>query len=254
MTNNNPEQVRKKLYEEYEDSLFRLVMHDVAEKEGQLFLEEAGKLKNDPEYLPSPETVQRFTQQLDAHLKKPKAYARRHRILAALNKVAVAMLITLVILGTTVVTVEAVRVKALNFLMDVQQEYTSFQLQDSSSNSEGSSETVDWHQAYVPTYIPEGYEVSATVQNENYINIEFTDLQGSLISYMELSADSTPALDTKNASAFEKISINEHEGTIVVKNSLVTVIWSMDERMFMIRGEIEKETAVKMAEGVKYID
>ena len=38
------------------------------------------------------------------------------------------------------------------------------------------------------------------------------------------------------------------------KNSLVTIIWAMDDRMFMIQGQIEKDMAVKMAEGVKYID
>jgi len=51
MPNNSPEQTRKKLYEAYEDSLFQLVMHDAAEKEGRLFLEEKEKLKNDPECL-----------------------------------------------------------------------------------------------------------------------------------------------------------------------------------------------------------
>ncbi len=49
MPDNSPEQIRKKLYEEYEDSLFKLVMHDAAEKEGKLFLEEKEKLKNDLE-------------------------------------------------------------------------------------------------------------------------------------------------------------------------------------------------------------
>ena len=55
MPNNSPEQIQKKLYEEYEDSLFKLVMHNAAAKEGQLFLEEKAKLKNDLEFQPSPQ-------------------------------------------------------------------------------------------------------------------------------------------------------------------------------------------------------
>ncbi|MFA7077278.1 MAG: DUF4367 domain-containing protein [Syntrophomonas sp.] len=254
MPNNSPEQIRKKLYEEYEDSLFKLVMHDATEKEGQLFLEEKEKLKNDPEFLPSQEAIQKFSQQLDAHLKKPKAYARRQRILKALNRVAVAMLITLVILGTTVVTVQAVRVRVLNFLMDIQQEYTSFQLKDSGSGSEGGSTTIDWHKAYMPTYIPAGYEVITSSNGELLRRIEFKNQQGSFITYMELSEGNKPALDTENASVFETVSINGHEGTLVVKDSLVTIIWQMNNRMFMIRGQTEKDTAVKMTEGVKYIE
>ncbi|MDD4566181.1 MAG: DUF4367 domain-containing protein [Eubacteriales bacterium] len=254
MPNNSSERLRQKLYEEYEDSLFKLVMHDVAEKEGQLFLEEKEKLKNDPEFLPSQEAVQKFSQQLDAQLKKPRAYAGRRRIWQAFNRAAVAMLIVLVVFFTAVATVEAVRVRVLNFLMDIQKEYTSFQLKDSSSGQGGESITIDWRQAYVPTYVPDGYEVSATSQNENYKKIEFTNPQGSLITYMELSAGHKPAVDTENASAFEAVSINGHEGALVEKNSLVTIIWAMDDRMFMIQGQIEKDMAVKMAEGVKYLD
>lgn len=254
MPNNSSEQLRQKLYDEYEDSLFKLIMHDVAEKEGQLFLEEKEKLKNDPGFLPSQAAVQKFSQQLDTQLKKSKAYAGRRHIWQALNRAAVAILVAMVIFFTTVATVEAVRVRVLNFLMDIQEEYTSFQLKDSSNGSEGGSTTIDWSQAYVPTYLPDGYEVSATSQNENYKKIEFTNSQGSLITYMELGAGHKPALDTENASVFEEVSINEHEGALVVKNSLVTVIWAMEERMFMIRGEIGKDTVVKMAEGVKYLD
>jgi hypothetical protein len=253
LPNNSPEQIRKKLYEEYEESLFKLVMHDVAEKEGRLFLEEKDKLKNDPEYLPSQAEVQKFSRQLDAQLRKPKVYARRRRIWQALNKVAIAILIVLVILGATVVTVEAVRVRAMNFLMDIQQEYTSFQLKDN-SGSEGGSVTIDWHQSYIPTYIPDGYEISTARKEERSRIIEFQNPQGESITYMELMQGSKPHLDTENASDLDTVSINGREGTLVAKGSSVTLIWAMNDSMFIVRGQIDKNTAVKMAEGVKYID
>ncbi len=254
MPNNNREQVRKKLYEEYEDSLFRLVMHDVAAKEGQLFLEEAEKLRNDPEFQPSQQEVQKFSRQVNAHFKKTKAYARRIRAWQVLNKAAIAMLIVLLILGTTVMTVQAVRVRVLNFLVDIQQEYTSFQLKDSSSGSKVDNTTIDWHQAYVPTNIPDGYEVSSISDGKLLKTIEFKNLQGSFITYTELNKDTKPALDTENASIVKAVSISGYEGTLVVKNSLSTVIWAMNDRIFMIRGEIDEELAIKMAEGVKYTD
>lgn len=251
MPNNNPENTRRKLYEAYEDSLFQLVMHDAAEKEGRLLLEEKEKLKKDPEFIPSQDALRNFGKQLDTRRKKTQSYAGKQRLWQALNKAAIALLIMLVILGATVVSVQAVRVKVLNFLMDIQQEYTSFQLKDSSGISEGENPIVDWRQAYVPTYIPEGYEVSATSQNDNYKKIEFKNSQGTLINYMELSLDHQPTVDTENASVFETITINGHEGALVVKNSLVTIIWAMEDRMFMIRGEIEKDMVIKIAEGVK---
>ena len=253
MPNNSPEQIRKKLYEEYEESLFKLVMHDVAEKEGRLFLEEKEKLMNDPEYLPSQAAVQRFSRQLEVQLKKPQVYARRLHIWQALNKVAIAMLIALVILGAAVMTVEAVRGRVLNFLVDIQQEYTSFQLKDS-SNLENTITTINWHQSYVPTYVPDGYEVHAVTIDTRSRLIEFQNSQGESFTYMEVKQGNKPHLDTENASELDTVSINGHEGTVIVKDSLVTVIWAMNDRILMIRGQISKGTAVKIAQGVKYVE
>lgn len=251
MPNNSPEQIQKKLYEDYEDSLFKLVMHNSAAKEGQIFLEEKAKLKNDPEYQPSTAAFHKFSQQMDTHLKKQQVYARKQRILSTINKAAVAMVIMLVVLGSVVMTVEAVRVRVLNFVMDVDPEYTSFALKDS---DKGESTIVDWHKSYVPTVIPAGYEVNAVSTGKYAKSIEFKNKQGLLITYMELSESSKPQLDTENASTIETINIKGHEGKLIVKDSLVTIIWPMNGHMYIIRGQMEKETAVKIAEGVKYKD
>lgn len=251
MPNNSPEQIKKKLYEEYEDSLFKLVMHDAAEKEGQLFLEEKAKLKNNPEYQPSPAAIQRFSQQLDNHLKKQKGYAGKQRILSTINRAAVAMLIILVLLGSVVMTVEAVRVRVLNFVMNVKPEYTSFALKDNGNRGE---KNVDWHKAYAPTFIPAGYEVNAVSAGEFSKTIEFKNKQGLLITYMELNEDSQSQLDTQNASSIETVNINGHEGKLIIKNAMLTIIWPMHDHMCIIRGQMEKDTAVKIAEEVRYID
>lgn len=253
MPNNNPENTRRKLYEAYEDSLFQLVMHDAAEKEGRLLLEEKEKLKKDPEFIPSQDALRNFGKQLDTRRKKTQSYAGKQRLWQALNKAAIALLIMLVILGATVVSVQAVRVKVLNFLMDIQQEYTSFQMKDS-SGSKGGGATIDWHQAYIPTYIPDGYEISTARKDERSRVIEFQNPQGASITYMELMQGSKPHVDTENASDLETVSINGFEGTLVAKGSSVTLIWAMNDSMFIISGQIGKDTAVQIAEGVKYVE
>jgi len=202
----------------------------------------------------SQEAVEKFDKLLDARLKKSRAYDGKQRLWQAFNRVAIALLIMLVVLGVTVVSVEAVRVRVLNFFMDIQQEYTSFQLKDSSGVAEGGDTIADWRQAYVPTYIPEGFEVSDVFEGKLSKDIEFKNAQGSLINYMELSESTKTAVDTENADLFETITINGHEGALVVKNSLVTVIWAMNDRIFIIQGKIDRDMAVKMAEGVKYIE
>lgn len=91
MPSNNTDRFRK-LNEEYEDGLFRLIMDDVAEKEGRLLFEENEQLKSDPENIPSQKDVDRFATLLDSHLKKAKKIKKYHRTSKIFTRVAAAML------------------------------------------------------------------------------------------------------------------------------------------------------------------
>lgn len=71
---------------------------------------------------------------------------------------------------------------------------------------------------------------------------------------MELSEGSKPQLDTENASTIKTININGYEGKLIKKDSLVTIIWPINDHMYIIRGQMEEKTAENIAKGVKYID
>lgn len=75
MANQNTD-TREKLYEEYEDSLFRLVMHSASEKEGKLLLEEKAVLLNDAASKPSAEAVKKFEQRMASYRKKKMSRKR----------------------------------------------------------------------------------------------------------------------------------------------------------------------------------
>jgi hypothetical protein len=55
--------------EEYEDAIFQLAMNKLAEMEGKRYLEEMEALKNDPEYMPSPEAQKKFLELLERYHK-----------------------------------------------------------------------------------------------------------------------------------------------------------------------------------------
>jgi hypothetical protein len=271
MTSNSPEQIRERLYEEYEDSLFKLIMHDAAAKEGRLFLEEKKQLAEDPASIPSPQALRQFKRQLAVQLRKKKIAAARKRVGKLLNRTAVAVLAAAVFLFVTVANVQALRVRVLNLLVDIQPQYTSFRLngdeataKESAGNSPNSVKSaagsagagdlqIGWSNAYVPTYVPDGYQVSS-IDNKTLIKkIVFQNpAKDSTINYMEFSEDSNLAVDTENA-VVKPVNINGNKGRLIEKNSLVTAVWAMDNRMFLVQAPLSAETVLKIAEGVKYV-
>jgi hypothetical protein len=195
MASSGPAEIRGKLYEEYEDSLFRLLMHDLAGREGRLLLAESEELANDPGSVPSAEKLEMFARRLERQVKKRKALAARKNVLKILNRSAVAVSLMMVMMFAAVTGVEAVRVKVLNLVMDIQPQYTSFQLKAGGglpeersgerksakglekANSGSTGAQVSWTQAYVPTYIPDGFTVADSSNKELIKRIVYKNAQ-----------------------------------------------------------------------------
>ena len=246
---------RKELLEQYEDSLLRLVMHDVAEQEGKLFLDESKALTYSLESRPSPATLDTFTRRLDVELKKQRSRARRPSLFRGLNTIAVAMLAVIVVFFAAMTTVQAFRAKVMNLWLDIRPEYTAFKLKGSNDAADDSSIVVNWTKAYVPTYIPEGYVVNTLSYSKTHKRITFENSQDGtwFTTYLELGESDSPVVDTEGASRFEAILINGRSGTLILKHGLVTVVWEMDNLLFVVQAQTSVETAVRIAEGVKYI-
>ena len=71
--------------------------------------------------------------------------------------------------------------------------------------------------------------------------------------YTEYTSANSIAVDTENASSTEKVNINDQNGTISIKDSIVSVAWVMDDHLFTVQGNLSNEEAVKIAESVKFI-
>ena len=250
---NQSTDIRKKLYEEYEDSLFRLVMHDAAEKEGKLFLEEKAALNDDMSNRPSAEATEEF---------KRKAYGNKNRSQKKwrissrfINKAAVFFLVLIITFSAAMVTVKALRIKVMNFLIDIQPEYTSFQIKDNVSGSSGEKLTVNWTNTYLPTYIPAGYEVDSLTYTEPLKEITYQNQKdkNSLIDFSENDSSNNVEIDTENATVLKTVFVNGHKGTLVVKNSQTTVTWEMDHYIFVVCTDESIEETLKIAQNVKFI-
>lgn len=251
---NQSTDTREALYAEYEDSLFRLIMEDAAEKEGKNFLEERAALQKDPSNQSSAEALEKLKRKVTAFRKKDNAQKKAPAFHRLLHKAAIFFLVLIAAFSTAITSVQAFRVKVLNFLIDMQPEYTSFQIKDSASGSGGEKLTVNWENAYLPTYVPEGYEIDSLTNTEALKEITYSDPknENSYFYYTEYDSSNNLQVDTENASVLKTVSVGAHKGTLVVKNSLTTVVWEMDQHIFTVQTTENETVAMKIAENVKF--
>lgn len=246
----------KKLNEEYEDRLFKLVMNNASEKNGKRVDQGIELLNSDPKNLPTREDVKRFSRLLDMHLKKKKNSQKTQRRPGLISRTAAALMVITVVFCGMMYTVQGFRVQVLNFLISMEPRYTSLKLNDYDDGQSTKELIVNWTNAYVPTYIPDGYEIRNISCSDSIKKIIFAgeDDDSAFVIYAEFGAMNSVAIDTEGASLIKTISINGHAGTLSVKDSVTSVAWSMDDRIFTIQGKIGRDEAVKMAEGVKFTE
>lgn len=247
----------KKLNEEYEEALFRLAMNDLIEEEGKFLFKENIQLKDNPEFQPSQEEIDKFTKLLDISLKKSKSKNRSYIIHKIVNTAAVITVTMIILFSTGFLTVQAFRIQVLNFLIDTESKYTSFQLSPSNENQQESGElAVNWTNAYIPTYTPENYAVTSVSSSDSEKRIIFTNKKNEelFVMYCEYSSSNSVAVDTENASVIKKVKINGEDGTLSIKDTTVTVVWIIDDHLFTVQGQISTDEAIKLAESVKFIE
>lgn len=244
----------QKLYDDYEDALFRLAMHKVAEQDGKFFGKEMQQADIDEaEYLPSKESEEKFIKLLNAELKKNKKETKGKR--QYLKKTLTILVAIIALFSIGLLTVDAFRVQVYNFLLSIKDEYTLFQLQDNGGGQNSSQMIVDWKNAYAPTYMPDGYEITDIYNTSDVKTITFKNKQDDIldITYTELASSTALELDTESASLVKTISINGNKGTLISKDKIITVAWIMDNKMFCVSGQVDQFIIIKIAESVKFI-
>ena len=154
------------LREQYEDALFKLLMDEFAEKEGQQLMEENENLKNDKELV--------LPDGLEARCEKTicNAFAVKHRkktLQSAeknLSRVAVIVLLCGVVFITLFSSVSAFRESVYKMLVNDEHLNTDVDLQESNvTYSPGSPIDVP-SGAWLPAWLPAGYKMVSYEKND----------------------------------------------------------------------------------------
>lgn len=174
----------------------------------------------------------------DIKIKRPFKFNKRMFL--------VAVIIMTIVLGS-VIGVDAVRVKIMNFILEIEDNGTDFRFssQDSSYNDIG----INRKNAIKLHYIPEGFKLVKSNYSDNECSIEYKNDE----SYFLVSKSSIPdmhSIDTENAKT-KYVDINGKKAFLSKKDSVIIIFWTDENFLYNIYGNISEECIMNIAKNIE---
>lgn len=236
--------IRHRLLENYEDALFALLMDDYALEEGARLYKENNDLAEDSAFT--------LPEGMDAHGLKVIRNAFRKKRLRSIAKttgkvtsrVAILVLILNIVFGVSFFTVEAFRVEVLNMALSFQETHATVRFVGETNEPKFAGYTIENLRAV----IPENYELISYEETPDGEYALFTNEDGARIMWDVHSIDVTANLDDEDADYAQKIPIDGHDGVIIEKDGLSTILWGDDvtRKIYSIMADMNRDELLSL--------
>ena len=237
---------QEKLYEQYEDAVFALLMDKVAEENGKKLLQQNEELLADPNTA-VPETLsKRCLRTIKKAYRKSQWKAAAKKVTRALNRVALWILVPLFLFGTAFAASETVRVKTLNFLITNFEFGTEFRIDNSASSAQ--------QESMMPTIencIPSDYELVAKnegAQSEQYLFTNNANSEIIITIYSLENFGGAITIDTEEAEVWYNV-VHDQSVMFVQKADTYQAVWTdvENQKMYVLTSS---NTALDVVYGI----
>ena len=209
------------------DALIDEAAAELYEKEGDVEIPKA-------EF--SPEHEKRMKQLF----KKERRKYNLRRATAVAGRVACILLVVVAVMSVAIYSVEAWRVKFLNFIVDTDAPNTEIKFTDTKHSSFEND-------AIKMSYIPAGFEVEEDYSSKKNVFIKFSVGE----KYFQLKRNTMSlniAINTEKG-IVENLTINGYEGVYLIKNSNTnTLIWHDGTYTYRMLSNLKKDELIKIAQ------
>lgn len=247
---NQQNDFEQKLYEEYENSLFRLAAFHALEQEGKKLRQEIEQRHPEDRIYPNELQMKRLKKQIEKELNRGRWLRRWQHLVPLANALAVIILAAVITLSVLVVNVEAVRNRVFNVFLTKNPESTVYQLEEEFPGE--ASTVLEASPGYWPSYVPEGYRLVKRDVSDQTAQTVYMCGEEQYLSLAEAPAGAKVYLDSENAEREEMILINGHDCLLIEKNGHLLLTWSVNERIFTLSSVLSLDEVIKVAESVEY--
>lgn len=236
------------LYEQYNDALFRLLMHSVAQHQGQQYQEENQALKAQ-EGGPSETAKRRCLRTISRQVRRGHARAAARTASRVLSKAAVVMLLVISCLTAAFAVSPVFRSDALRWAVATFGDHAEYRFNQTEGGVQYQGIEVGW--------LPEGYELVESRATNRTILRRYTksgaDMKQRIdIRIMDFSDEGVFKIDTE-ADEVYKVLVQNTLATVIERDNSVQLIWMYPESncIIMLCGDnISTETALRIAQSI----
>ncbi|MGL4345182.1 MAG: DUF4367 domain-containing protein [Cellulosilyticaceae bacterium] len=202
-----------------------------AEEAEAIILEQLKKLNSEEH---------KFSQVFESQMNEIIKTTKRTLVSSMTRKIGIAMLI-IGIAGSLTMSVEAVRIRVIEFIAEVFEEFTSISYQKEEERTV--KEICD---LYLPQNIPEGFIVVEEEEIFNNIHITYRNDLGEEILFRRIEVNANDMIiDTENT-ALEEILLEDRVIYYYENKEVKNILWIQDEYQLIISSKIDKDRLMKM--------
>lgn len=236
------------LYEQYNDALFRLLMHSVAQHQGQRYQEENQALKAQ-EGGPSETAKRRCLRTISRQVRRGHARAAARTASRVLSKAAVVMLLVISCLTAAFAVSPVFRSDALRWAVATFGDHAEYRFNQTEGGVQYQGIEVGW--------LPEGYELVENQNTNGTISRRYIRPSGSVeqrvdIRVMNFDGEGVFKVDTEANQLYQTI-VHDTLATVIQRDESMQIIWMYPESncIVMLCGDnISTETALRIAQSI----
>lgn len=185
----------------------------------------------------------KFKRKMKIIIKEQARTPETKALIMQIKKIAAIFIITISIVFSGIMSVEAYRIRFFNMIKEVWSELTSIVFWSNNSTNVYDLEPVS------PLYIPNGYEILEQSENEYKNVIIYSDKDKNEIVYNQQAVTQSEHIFDSEDTETEVINMNNIQVNILTKNSVTQVYWTDEKSIFFISGK-DKNEIIKMVESI----
>ena len=185
----------------------------------------------------------KFKRKMKIIIKEQARTPKTKVLIMQIKKIAAIFIITISIVFSGIMSVEAYRIKFFNMIKEVWSELTSIVFWSNNSTNVYDFEPIS------PIYIPNRYEISEEWSSEYENVIIYSDKNTNEIVYNQRAVTQSEYIFDSEGTEIKVINMNNIQVNVLTKNNITQVYWTDEKSVFFISGKDENDI-MRMVESI----